>query len=137
LLAANRATRTPGILDWAASGGTLRPDWKVPEFTAKEAEQLRFVDKQGRPMPGYDPDKDVGLSPAAQRQRGRERIQDLKKGKYDIPTDDPQINYARAAAREEMLQRRIADQGSKPGLERKLAKATARRTRIEGRLQQG
>lgn len=135
LLASNRATTTPGIQEWAASGGTLRPDWKIPDFTAKEAEQLRFVDKQGRPIPGFDPNTDTKLSPAAIAQRGRERAQSLRAGGYQVPTNNPEINYGRVAAREEMLQNRLAAKGgSAPKLEAKIAKVSARKSRLETRL---
>lgn len=121
-------------MEWAESGGTLRPDWKIPDFTPKEAEQLRFVDKKGRPIPGFNPDEETRLSGAATAQRGQERAAALRKAGYDVPTDDPQINYGRLTAREEMLQHRIAEKGSRPGLERRLARVQKRRANVGRRL---
>jgi hypothetical protein len=134
MLAMNKGTTTPGILDWAESGGELRPDWKIPDFTAKEAEQLKLVNKQGKPMATFDPATETQLSLQAQRQLGAEKQANLEKEGFAVPTDNPQINYAQASAREEMLRQRIADKGSKPGLENKLAKVTARKAKLEKRL---
>lgn len=137
LLAANRNTRTPGIMEWAESGGTLRPDWKVPDFTAKEAEQLRFVDKRGKAMPGFDPDTETKLSAKARAQRAREKAADLTKGGYAVPTGDPALRYAHLQAREEMLQGRLAEKGTPaPKLERRIAKVQGKLARVGKRLEQ-
>ena len=135
LLAANRNTRTPGLLDWAASGGTLRPDWKVPDLTPREAEQLRFVEKgTGKVMPTYAPESGKGLSPEAQAQLGREKAKNLKAEGYKVTGDNPQVRYGQLSAREEMLQTRIAEKGQLPGLTRKLANVQTRKERVGKRL---
>ena len=134
LLAANRNTRTPGIMEWAASGGDLRPDWKIPEFTAKEAEQLRFVDKRGKALPGFDPNTDTNLSPEAKAQRARERATNLSTQGYAVPMEDkPALRYAHLQAREEMLQSRIADKAT-PKLQNRLAKVQGKASRARAKL---
>jgi hypothetical protein len=136
LLAANRGTRTPGLLDWAASGGTLRPDWKIPDLTPREATQLKFVEKgTGKPIPGYNPDIGGPLSPAAQAQLGRERARNLKEAGYATKSADPQIRYANLAAREEMLQGKIAERGGvAPGLQTRLTNVQTRKARVGKKL---
>lgn len=134
LLAANAKVRTPGVLEWAASGGTLRPDWKIPDFTPREATQLRFVDKQGRPMPGYDPSVGGPLSGQAQAQFGWERTQNQIAAGNAMPTD-AQARYGQLSHREEMLQSRLDERGGvAPGLQRRLANVQARKARVGKRL---
>ena len=133
LLAANRNTRTPGIMDWAASGGDLRPDWKIPDFTAKEAEQLRLVDKSGNAMPTFNPDTDTKLSPEAKAQRAKEKATN-QAAEGNTVAMSPALRYANLQAREEMLRGRLAEKGSTPKLERRIAKVQTKAANVRKNL---
>lgn len=138
LLAANKDVLTPGFDEWAQSGGSLRPDWKMPDLTPREAQQLQFVEKKtGRPFPTYDPTTGGPLSPAAQASLGRERARNLKEAGYEGKAQDPQVRYGQLSAREEMLQTKLAERGgpgSAPALEKRLANVQKRKDRVAGRL---
>jgi hypothetical protein len=126
-LALNKGTKTPSILDWAASGGNLRPDWKIPDFTPREATQLRLVEQgTGKKMPTFDPATEGSLSDAALAEFGREQVRN--KG---AAADSPEANYSRTLAREDMLRARLAQGGLAPGrvdtLNARLANTVARR----------
>jgi hypothetical protein len=130
-LGLNKNVRTPSILDWAASGGTLRPDWKVPDFTPREATQLRLVEKgTGKQMPTFDPATEGSLSDAALAEFGREQIR--TKG---ADANTAEANYARTLAREDMLRGRLAAGGLAPGrvdrLTQRLANTVARRDTLQ------
>jgi hypothetical protein len=119
-------------LDWAASGGTARPDWKIPDFTPMEAQQLKFVDKTGKTIPGYDPSTDTNLTGPQQAWLGQEKARNLKAGGYGDKAVGPQIQYGRLSAREEMLQNQV-DAG-KANVAGKLARVQTKKAAVGKKL---
>ena len=64
LAALNVTNTSPSFADWVESGGKAKFEITDPGFTPTEAANLRLVDKQGRPIPffqpGVDANADVG-----------------------------------------------------------------------------